>query len=309
MDQYMTEEAADMRKKTSAMLDDCYDQILTYVDSTEFPVWLPQKFLPLGINGLLIRDYGSPNLSTLEAGALAYEIAKKDVSAYTFFFVHNGLGMAVIEALGDEEQKDRLLPKGINFEKIFSFGLTEPQNGSDASSLKTKATKVKNGWILNGQKRWIGNGTFADVIVWARNMDDGGRVQAFVVEKGSKGMYCNKMKGKLGLRFVQNAEIKLDNCFVPDRNKLTYAKDFGTSTNLILEMSRLMVAWAAAGCMAGAYEAVVKYTIERIQFGKPIAQFQLIQERLSRMLANCEFTIAHLARVSQQFDLGTASPG
>jgi len=110
--------------------------------------------------------------------------------------------MAVIDALGDEEQKNRLLPKGVSFKKIFCFGLTEPTNGSDASALKTTARKVEGGWVLNGEKRWIGNATFGDVIVWARNEEDEGRVQAFVVEKGSDGMFCKKMEGKLGLRFT-----------------------------------------------------------------------------------------------------------
>ena len=202
MDQYMSSRAVKLRKDTSAMMDACYKDLLPYVESTEFPDWLPQKIVSLGINGLQIQGYGSPGLSTLEAGSIIYEIAKSDGSACTFFSVHNSIGMAVIDALGDEEQKSRMLPKGINFEKVFCFGLTEPTNGSDASALKTTAHKVEGGWMLNGAKRWIGNGTHGDVIVWARNKEDGGRVQAFVVEKGSNGMFCKKMLGKLGLRFT-----------------------------------------------------------------------------------------------------------
>ena len=113
----------------------------------------------------------------------------------------------------------------------------------------------------------------------------------------------------MALRITQNADIELKDCFVPDKNKLTKSKDFATGTNKILESSRLMVAWMAAGVAAGAYEAAIKYTTQRVQFGKPIAAFQLIQERLSRMMANSEFTIAHLARVSQQFDLGACTIG
>ena len=108
---------------------------------------------------------------------------------------------------------------------------------------------------------------------------------------------------------TQNADITLTDCFVPDRNKLTHSKDFATGTNAILESSRLMVAWSAAGVASGAYEAAIKYTTQRVQFGKPIAGFQLIQERLSRMMANCEFTISNLARISQQFDLGKVTIG
>ena len=161
----------------------------------------------------------------------------------------------------------------MNFEKIFCFGLTEPDNGSDATSLKTTATKTEGGWLLNGTKRWIGNATMGDVVVWARNTSDGNRIQAFVVEKGSAGFNPTKIEGKMALRVTQNADIELTNCFVPDRNKLTHAKDFATGTNIILESSRLMVAWMAAGVSAGAYEAALKYCLKREQFGRPIAKF------------------------------------
>ena len=242
------------------MMDSIYKDLLPYIESTEFPTWLPDKLKPLGINGLQIKGYGSPGLSTLDAAACVYELAKRDGSVCTYLLVHNGIGMSVIDALGDEEQKERLITKGINFEKIFCFGLSEPDNGSDATGLKTSARKVEGGWILNGQKRWIGNGTMADVIVWARNEDDEGRIQAFVVEKGSPGFMPTKMEGKMALRITQNADILIKDCFVPDHNKLTHSKDFESGTNKILAASRLMVAWMAAGVAAGAYEAAVKYT-------------------------------------------------
>ena len=164
----------------------------------------------------------------------------------------------------------------MKFEKIFCFGLTEPLNGSDATGLQTTATKTEGGWLLNGTKRWIGNATMGDVVVWARNTSDGNRIQAFVVEKGSAGFHPTKIEGKMALRVTQNADIKLNNCFVPDRNKLTHSKDFATGTNKILESSRLMVAWMAVGVSCGAYEAALKYTLQRQQFGRPIAKFQLI---------------------------------
>ena len=158
------------------MMESVYKDLLPYVESTEFPEWFPDKIKPLGINGMLHKGYGSPGLTTLEAGAIAFELSKRDASAATFFMVHNGLGMGLIDLCGDEEQKERLLTKGVSFEKIFSFGLTEPGNGSDASDLKTEARKVEGGWLLNGEKLWIGNATIGDVIVWARNMEDGGRI-------------------------------------------------------------------------------------------------------------------------------------
>lgn len=280
------------------MMEDNYDALEKHIDDTSFPYWIVDKFRPLGINGLTIKDFGSPAISTLEAGSIIMELGKRDASIATFFLVHNSIGMAVVDVLGDDEQRKRILTPAMNFDKILCFGLTEPQNGSDASQLRTTATKVDGGYLLNGHKRWIGNATFGDVIVWARNPSDGDRVQAFVVEKGSKGFTPKKIEGKYSLRMTQNADIELKDCFVPDNNKLTKAKDFGTGTNAILETSRLVVAWMAAGVAVGAYEAALKYTMKRVQFGRPIAKFQLIQERLSRMLANCEFSLALLVQLS-----------
>ena len=245
--------------------------LMPYVEKAEFPPWLVDQIKTLKVTGLNLKGYGSPGFSSIEAGVIMYEIAKKDLSVASFLAVHQFIGMAVIDALGDEEQKERFISKGMTFDKIFSFGLTEPENGSDASGLKTSARKVEGGWILNGQKRWIGNSTFGDCIVWARNLNDGNRVQAFVVEKGSPGFTAVAMQGKMALRIVQNGEITMTDCFVPDRNKLTHAKDFATGTNKILEASRLFICWMGAGVAAGACEAALKYTTQRVQFGKPIA--------------------------------------
>lgn len=165
-----------MRKATGKMMDECYDQLEKHVDDTSFPHWIIEKFRPLGINGLNIKGYGSPALNTLESGSIIYELAKRDGSIATFFLVHNAIGMAVVDTLGDEEQKKRILTPAMKFERILCFGLTEPTNGSDASNLTTTATKVEGGYKLNGAKRWIGNATMGDVVVWARNPSDGNRV-------------------------------------------------------------------------------------------------------------------------------------
>lgn len=177
--------------------------------------------------------------------------------------------------------------------------MTEPDFGSDATSLRTNAKKVEGGYVINGEKRWIGNATFADyIIVWARNLDDGEKIQAFIVEKGSKGLTTKKIENKYSLRLVQNADIKLENVFVPDHNKLEKAKDFATGTNKILEHSRIKVCWGAVGIAAGAYEAALRYTTNRKQFGKPIAAFQLSQLKLSKMLAMVESMLTIVTRVS-----------
>lgn len=140
----------------------------------------------------------------MEAGAIIYELAKIDASVGTFIAVHNSLGLQVVDSLGDEEQRARFLPDGIALNKVFSFGLTEPEYGSDATSLKTVAKKVEGGYLLNGKKRWIGNATFADyIIVWAVNPEEGKKIQGFVVEKGSKGLKTKKIENKYSLRIVQ----------------------------------------------------------------------------------------------------------
>jgi acyl-CoA oxidase len=132
------------------MMEECYDRLEKHVEETSFPFWIIDKFRPLKVNGLTIKDFGSPALTTVEAGSIIYELAKRDGSIATFFLVHNSIGMAVVDKLGDEEQRKRFLTPAMNFDKILCFGLTEPLNGSDASGLQTTATKVEGGYKLNG---------------------------------------------------------------------------------------------------------------------------------------------------------------
>lgn len=203
-------------------------------------------------------------MTNVEVGAICMELAKKDASIATFVAVHNAIGTSVVEHLGDYEQRKRVLTEAVNMDKICCFGLTEPNYGSDATSLKTTAVKTEGGYILNGQKRWIGNATFADyIVVWAKNQAEGGNIQAFLVTKGSKGLKTSKIEAKYSLRIVQNADIELKDVFVPDHNKLAKSKDFATGTNAILEPSRLAVAWMSIGLALGAYEAAMKYCVTR----------------------------------------------
>jgi alkylation response protein AidB-like acyl-CoA dehydrogenase len=177
--------------------------LMEYVNKTEFPFELVPKLKELGVNGYHIKDHGGPGLSSVEVGAVCYEMAKIDASMFTFLTVHNSIGMAVVDLLGSEEQRARILPDGIAFKKILSFGLTEADYGSDATSLQTTAKKVEGGYVINGSKRWIGNATFADyMIVWAKNVDDNNKIQGFLVEKGSKGLQTKKIDNKYALRIV-----------------------------------------------------------------------------------------------------------
>lgn len=193
--------------------------MVEYQNKTEFPFELVSigalvlspvlnyqvpQIAALGFNGFHIKDHGGPGLAPMDVAAICYELAKVDCSIGTFVIVHNSIGMAVIDYLGSEEQRARILPDCLALKKVCSFGLTEPDFGSDATSLKTTARKTDGGYIINGEKRWIGNATFADyIIVWARNEDEGGKIQAFVVTKGSKGLTTKKIENKYSLRMVQ----------------------------------------------------------------------------------------------------------
>lgn len=159
------------------MMEKIYPELKQYIDKEEFPHHIIQKFKELGISGLEIEGFGSPGLNIVDSGALFYELARWDSSIATFFIVHNSLGQSVIDKCGDDEQRKRILTDTVPLNKIMCFGLTEPNNGSDATGLQTTAKKVEGGYILNGQKRWIGNGTFADYItVWARNSAENNKI-------------------------------------------------------------------------------------------------------------------------------------
>lgn len=302
-DFHLSEKAIALRKKTRAFIESVEPLLIDYTNKTEFPFEFVPKIKELGINGFHIKDFGGPDLNSVEVGAICFEVAKVDASIFTFLAVHNSIGMAVVDLLGSEEQRQRILPDGMALKKILSFGLTEPDFGSDATSLKTTASKVEGGYVISGVKRWIGNATWCDwIIVWAVNQDAGGKIHGFLVEKGSKGLTTKKIENKYALRMVQNADIYLDNVFVPDANRLAKADDFATGTNKILEHSRIKVCWGAVGIAAGAYEAALKYTLNRKQFGRPVAGFQISQVKLSKMLAMVEGMLSMVITLSTLYD-------
>jgi glutaryl-CoA dehydrogenase len=266
----------------------------------EFPHQLIPKLAALGIAGLAYHGYGCPGKSTVLDGLLAMEIARVDSSIATFFGVHGGLAMGSIYLCGSEEQKQRWLPAMARWEKIGAFGLTEPEVGSGTSGgLTTTARRDGDTWILNGQKKWIGNATFSDVtVIWARDLEDN-QVKGFLVEKGTPGFKPEKLKNKIALRVVQNALITLEECRVPETNRLKLANSF-RDTAAVLRMTRAGVAWMAVGCARGAYELALTYAQERQQFGRPIGRFQLVQDLLVRMLGNitaCECMVLRLSQM------------
>ncbi len=270
----------------------------------EFPFELIPKLAELHVAGISYQGYGCPGGNTLLSGLLSMEIARVDSSISTFFGVHSGLAMGTIYLCGSEEQKQQWLPQMARMEKIGAFGLTEPEVGSGASGgLTTTARREGDSWVLNGQKKWIGNATFSDVtIIWARDVEDN-QVKGFLVEKGTPGFKPEKMKNKIALRVVQNALITLEDCRVPEANRLQKANSF-RDTAAVLSMTRAGVAWEAVGCARGAYELALKYAQKREQFGRLIGHFQLVQDLLVRMLGNITASECMVLRLSQMQDAG-----
>ena len=277
-----------------------------YWTREEFPFDLMGEFRQLGIPGQLYQGYGCPGGGFLLDGMIAMELARVDPSIGTFFGVHGGLAMGSIYLCGSQEQKERWLPEMARMEKIGAFGLTEPDVGSGvAGGLTTTARRDGTEWVLDGQKKWIGNATFADlIIVWARDVADD-QVKGFVVEAGTEGFTPVKMHNKIALRVVQNAQITLDNVRVHEDNRLQRANSF-RDTAKVLRLTRAGVAWQATGCARGAYEHALAYAGQRQQFGRPIAGFQLVQDLLVRMLSNVTASACLCVRLSQLQDQGKA---
>jgi len=277
-----------------------------YWTREEFPRELIPGIGRLGIAGLAYTGYGCPGGGNLLDGMVAMEMARVDSSIATFFGVHSGLAMGSIYLCGSEEQKQRWLPAMARLERIGAFGLTEPDVGSGAArGLTTTARRDGDQWVLDGQKKWIGNATFADyVIIWARDVADN-QVKGFVVETPAPGFSTTKMRDKIALRVVQNAVITLDGVRVPEASRLQNAASF-RDTAAVLRLTRAGVAWMAVGCARGAYEHALAYAKQREQFGRPIAGFQLVQDQLVRMLANVTSSACLCVRLAQLQEGGLA---
>ena len=269
-------------------------------DSSEFPFEVVQKFAKLRLAGYQYPEYGDgEQRSPLFPGFLSVELNRIDPSLAVFSGVHTGLAMGSIHGGGSQEQIDRWFPDMVEMNKIGAFALTEPEGGSDvAGGMRTTARREGDEWVLNGAKRWIGNGTFADlVVVWARDVADD-QVKGFVVEKGTPGFTATKIEGKIALRTVQNADIVLDEVRVPEADRLQNINSF-RDTAKVLAKTRGGVAWQALGVALRAYELARDYAVRREQFGKPIGGFQMIQDLLVKMLGNLTAMFGMVVRLNQ----------
>jgi glutaryl-CoA dehydrogenase len=269
-----------------------------------FPTELIPKMGELGFLGANLEGYGAAGIDELSYGLMMQELERGDSGIRSFASVQGGLVMWPIYTFGSEEQKERWLPKLASGEAIGCFGLTEPEFGSNPGGLQTKAERDDDHYILNGVKTWITNGTLADVaLVWART-DEG--IRGFLVERGTPGFTQAKIEHKLSLRASDTGELSLNNCRVPVENMLPTAQGLKPAL-MCLDQARYSIAWGAVGAALACYEEAREYSLERIQFDKPIGSFQLIQEKLAEMLT--EITKAQLLvfRLAQLKEEGRAS--
>ena len=311
-DIYLTDELLDdeeraVRDRVRRFCDEEVAPVINgYWERAEFPFELVPKLARLDVCGGTIQGHGCPGLSPLAAGLVAMELARGDGSVSTFYGVHSGLAMTAIGLLGSEEQKDRWLPAMARLDAIGAFALTEPDHGSDAVTLETRVRRLGDGYVIDGAKRWIGNATFADLmIVWAR--DATGDVGAYVVEKGAPGVEARLITGKVAKRASWQADVTLTDVRVPAENRLAEASSFDDAAR-VLAAARPGIAWAALGHAVAGYEAAVAYALEREQFGTPIGGYQITQYRLAKMLADVTGMRLICMRLAELVGQGALTP-
>jgi glutaryl-CoA dehydrogenase len=284
-----------LAKEVRPIAVDCWNR-------AEFPMEIIPKLAELDVVSPVRRQ----GYSNLLAGLIHAEFTRADTSIATFMGVHDGLFTGSIEALASRDQQEAWLPDIYSLRKIGAFGLTEPLGGSDvAGGTRTTARRDGGNWVLNGAKRWIGNATFSDwVVIYARDLADN-QVKGFLVDTATPGYKATKIENKISLRTVQNADIALENVVVSDDFHLKGANSF-RDTNKVLKVTRLAVAWQAVGQQMAAFDVARRYAVERHQFGKPLASFQLVQDQLVQILGNTVASMGMMVRLAQLEDAGQA---
>ena len=265
--------------------DEVLPVIADYWERADFPLALAKRLGELGLVGDGLVGYGCPPMDPLSAGLVQMELSRGDGSLGTFLGVQAGLAMRSIAMHGSDEQKEQWLGPMARVEKIGAFALTEPEHGSDSIALETSARRDGDSWVISGTKTWIGNASIADVVVvWARDVEDK-QVKGFLVEKGMPGFSARVIEGKGSLRAIWQAEVHLKDVRVPVANRLPGANSFKDTGSVLVE-TRSSCAWMALGHAVAGYDAALTYAKRRHQFGRPLSSFQIVQDRLVRMLAD-----------------------
>jgi glutaryl-CoA dehydrogenase len=290
---------------------DTLDELADAWEKAEYPLHLVRRLGELGLLTDGVEGPGLAPMSPLAAGLVNMEISRGDGSMGTVIAVQGGLALRSIAMHGSDDQKAKWLVPLARAEKLGAFALTEPDHGSDSAGLETSARRDGDEWVLNGAKRWIGNGSVGDVtVVWARveeEGDDSGNVRGFLVEQDTPGYVATTMTGKGSLRAIHQADIVLTDVRIPLENVLPGARTF-KDTSTVLAATRLGVAWSALGHATAVFEAALSYSTQRVQFGKKLAGFQLVQERLTGMLAQLTSMQLHCLRLAELDAAGTLTP-
>ncbi len=295
----LTPQELDYLERTRRFVDEEVLPVMPgYWERAELPLDLARRLGELGLVGDGIDGYGCPPMSPVAAGLIQMELSRGDGSLATLLGVQAGLAMRSIAAFGSEEHRQRWLPPMARMEALGAFALTEPEHGSDSVALETTARREGGEFLLNGTKRWIGNGSLADVIVvWARDTADG-EVKGFLVERDTPGYHAQVIEGKGSVRSVWQAHIELNGVRVPVSARLPGADTF-KDVGRVLASTRLTCAFAALGHAIGAYDAALTYCRARRQFGKPLVSFQIVQDRLVKMLADVTAMQLYCLRVGR----------
>ncbi|WP_423299092.1 acyl-CoA dehydrogenase family protein [Glutamicibacter nicotianae] len=293
LEQDLPQDAKDARAVMRRYVDsEVLPKINGYWERAEFPYELLPGLAATGLVGGVIKGHGAAGLSRLAAGLATAELSRGDGSMNTFLGVQGNLCMGTINLLGSEQQKERWLPGMAKLEKIGAFALTEPRRGSDSAQLETSARREGGNWIINGAKRWIGNGSMAHlVIIWARDAADGD-VKCFVMERGDPadpgtmppGFNARTIDGKIGKRAILQADLVFEDLVIPEDNRLPGANSFRDASR-VLASTRGGATWESLGHAVACFEAAVAYTKVREQFGQPVGNTQLVQNTLASMLS------------------------
>lgn len=263
----------------------------------------------LGMLGATVaEEYGGAGLTHVAYGLIAREVERVDSGYRSAMSVQSSLVMFPIESYGSEEQKQKYLPRLATGEIVGCFGLTEPNHGSDPGSMLTRAKKVDGGYSLSGQKMWITNSPIADLaVVWAKSEAHGNKIRGFIVDRGTKGFSTPKIHGKLSLRSSITGEIVLDEAFVPEENLLPNASGLAGPFGC-LNKARFGIAWGVLGAAESCWHSARQYTLDRIQFGRPLAATQLVQTKLANMQTEISLGLQAALQVGRLMDQGTWAP-
>ncbi len=306
LEAFLTDEERLVRDTVRAFVD---AEVLPVIEQAtreaKFPRPLVKKMAELGLFGANLEGYGLPGLSNVAYGLIMQELERGDSGVRSFASVQGALVMYPIHRFGSEEQKRRWLPAMAAGDAIGCFGLTEPDFGSNPSGMRTRARRDGNGWVLSGTKRWITNGSLADVaLVWAR-ADEG--ILGFLVERGTKGLTAHEMTGKWSLRASVTSELILEDVRVPDSARLPEAQGL-KGPLACLTQARYGIAWGAVGAAMGCYHTALEYAKSRVQFERPIAGYQLVQQKLVEMLTGITTSQLLAHRLGQLKDQGVMTP-